>query len=162
MFSWKTEFFVGIFAMLSIFSLLMLAYQVSNFSGSKLGDTYTVTAEFDNIGGLKIRAPVSVGGFRIGEVTDIELAPSSLKPLVTIKIDNKYNVLPSDSTIRILTFGLLGSNYLSIEPGFSEDEATFLVEGSEIEEVYSAIILENLIGEFLFSLNSKDDKKDNN
>ncbi|NQY42169.1 MAG: outer membrane lipid asymmetry maintenance protein MlaD [Legionellales bacterium] len=160
MFNWKTELLVGIFALIASLALLMLAYKVSNFSGSELGETYNVTAEFDNVGGLKVRSPVSIGGVRIGEVADIALDKSSFKPVVTIKIDKKYDSLPSDSVIRILTSGLLGTNYLSIEPGFAEDELTYLREGSEFEEVYSAIILENLIGEFLFNINSKDDKKD--
>lgn len=158
MFNFKTEFLVGIFALIAILSMSVLAYRVSNFSETNLGDTYEVLAGFDNIGSLKVRAPVAIGGVRIGEVAKIELEPKSFRALVTMKIDNKYNKVPSDSNIRILTAGLLGSNYLSIEPGFNEDEE-FLTNGSEFQEVQSAIILENLIGQFLFNLNK--DKADN-
>ncbi len=159
MFNWKIEFYVGVFALLGALSLAILAYKVSNFADTRLGKTFSITAEFDNIGGLKTRAPVSVGGVRIGEVEKIYLEPNSLRAIVSMKIDTRYNNLPSDSTIRILTAGLLGSNYISIEPGFNEDEPTFLTDGSEVQEVHSAIILENLIGQFLFSLNSKEDSK---
>lgn len=158
MLNWKTELWVGIFALLSSLGVAMLAYQVSNFSDTRLGETYNITAGFDNIGSLKVRAPVAIGGVRIGEVAKIELEPSSFRAVVTMKIDKKYNTLPSDSTIRILTAGLLGSNYISIEPGFGEEEPTYLADGSEIQEVHSAIILENLIGQFLFSLNKDDNK----
>lgn len=159
MLTWKTELYVGVFVILAGLSLLMLAYKVSDFSDTKLGKTFTIKAEFDNIGGLKARAPVSVGGVRIGEVHKIYLEPKTLRAIVSMKIDARYDNLPADSTMRILTAGLLGSNYIGIEPGFNEDEPSYLTEGSEITEVHSAIILENLIGQFMFSLNSKEDSK---
>lgn len=153
----RSDFFVGIFVILAGIGLLMLAYRVSNFADSQIGNTYTIKAGFDNIGGLKVRAPVSIGGVKIGEVTKIGLEVDTYRALVYMQISDKYNKLAHDSNLRILTAGLLGSNYLSIEPGFNDDGLGYLKDGSEITEVHSAIILENLIGQFLFSLNSKED-----
>ena len=133
-----------------VLALTVLALKVSGLTTEFSGKGYVVTADFDNIGDLKVRAPVTIGGVKIGQVSNIALDEKTFKARVSLKIDNKQNQIPLDSSASIFTEGLLGSNYISIVPGF--DEAV-LTQGSEIQETHSALILENLIGQFLFSVN---------
>lgn len=142
----KIEIWVGAFVMMSVAALLMIAFQVSNFSGFKQQQTYEVTALFDNIGGLKVRAPVKLSGVVIGRVTDISVDPISFKAKVSMQIAQAYNELSEDSSASILTSGLLGDQYIGIGVGGSED---YLAQGSQIEFTQSAIVLEDLIGQFL-------------
>jgi len=128
---------------------LMLALKVSGLSTAMGSDGYVVSASFDNIGGLKIRAPVTLSGVRVGEVTDIGLDKNTFKAVVTMRIDSDQSRLPTDTSASILTQGLLGANYISFNPGFDE---TFLKNGDRIVNTHPAIILENLIGQLLFSL----------
>jgi phospholipid/cholesterol/gamma-HCH transport system substrate-binding protein len=153
----KVDILVGLFVVAAIFAFGFLAYKASDFGGSNLKKPYIVYASFDNIGSLKVRSPVAIGGVKIGEVFKIDL-DKNFTPKATLKISSKFNNIPKDSVARILTAGLLGSNYISVEPGFGDDELV-LSNNDEISETHGAIILENLIGQFLFSLN-KDEKDD--
>ncbi len=108
-----------------------------------------MTAEFTNIGDLKVRAAVTVAGVNIGRITDITLNPKTYKAIVAMQIDKRDDNIPTDSTASILTAGLLGANYIAIEPGFDD---TFLKAGSQIENTNQALILQNLIGQLMFNL----------
>lgn len=149
------DFVVGIFIILALLALLFLAFRVSDITVGSHDDHYKVTAEFDNIGGLKVRAPVSVSGVKIGEVTRIRLNKNNYRAVVTLQIDNHFNNLPTDSSANIFTQGILGSNYVNLVPGFDE---TNLKAGDRIETTHSALVLENLIGQLIYSL--KSDKND--
>lgn len=143
------ESFVGLFILAAILSLVVLAFKVSGLTSFFQQDGYTVSAYFDDIGGLKLRAPVKVGGVMIGEVTGVELDPASFKAIVKMHIYKKYNDIPSDSSASILTAGLLGDNYIELTPMYSQ---TVLKDGSVIDYTHPAIILERLIGQFLFKV----------
>ena len=138
---------VGLFVAAGIAGLFFLALQVSNLSSFSNQDTYTVTARFESSGGLKVKSAVSAAGVKIGKVTDIHLDPKSYESVVTMEIESKYTTLPDDSTASIFTAGLLGEQYISLDAGGSE---TYLKEGSNIEITQSAIVLEKVIGQFLF------------
>lgn len=151
------EIIVGAFLLTGILALLMLAFQVSGLSNIVGSQGYQVTAAFDNVGDLRVRAPVSVGGVRIGEVTGIDLDAKTFKAIVSMQINPTQNALPVDSSASILTQGLLGSNYISITPGFSD---TNLKNGDRIPVTHSAIILENLIGQLMYKLDNSDKSSD--
>jgi len=144
----NAEISVGLFLILGIAALAMLALKVSNISETASSDTYQLTAKFDNIGALKIRSPVRMGGVLIGRVSNISLDSEYLSPVVTLSIYNHYNNLPTETSASILTAGLLGEQYLALSPG-GDDEV--LTEGDEIEDTQSALVIEELIGQFLFS-----------
>lgn len=145
---------VGLFVAAGIAGLFFLALQVSNLSSFTEHDSYTVTARFDNSGGLKVKSPVSAAGVKIGQVSAITFDPKSYKSVVRMSIDSKYNKLPDDTTASIFTAGLLGEQYVSLEPGGSDD---YLRNNSEIDITQPAIILEKAIGQFLFK--SAEEKK---
>lgn len=143
------EISVGIFVILGIVALLMLALQVSGLSDFYRDDIgYKVKAQFANIGGLKVRSKVTAAGVRIGRVTRIDLDPEEYLATVEMSIDPSVKTIPSDSKASILTAGLLGDNYIGIDPGFAED---YLAEGSLIDftNTSSAVVLENLISKFV-------------
>jgi phospholipid/cholesterol/gamma-HCH transport system substrate-binding protein len=147
------DFSVGLFMLLGILALLVMTMKVSNFSHFSTRDTYNITADFTDIGGLKVRAPVTIAGVRIGEVTHIELQPKELNAKVTMRLRSDKKIPYEDATARILTEGLLGSNYVSIVPGFEDEkEHPFLKNGDVIAKTQEAIILENLIGQLLFNI----------
>jgi phospholipid/cholesterol/gamma-HCH transport system substrate-binding protein len=138
---------------MSLMALAYIAFQVSNFSGWKEQPTYEVSALFDNIGGLKERAPLKLSGVVIGRITGIEIDPISFKARVHMAIDQGFNQLPVDSSVSILTSGLLGDQYIGLEPGGDEE---VLQQGSEIEMTQSAMVLEELIGQFLVKFSESD------
>ncbi len=141
------ELWVGLFMLGGILALAVLAYQVSAVSlGS--AETYRVTAQFENIGGLNPKAPVSIGGVRVGRVTGIHIDQRSYKAVVTMDIDKNFDELPVDTSAAILTSGLLGAQFVGLEPGGDD---FFLADGDEIELTQSTIQLENLIGQFMFN-----------
>ena len=142
----KIEIWVGAFVLMSILALVMIALQVSNFSSWKEKPSYQISALFDNIGGLKVRAPVKMSGVVIGRVTGIMVDPVSFKAKVIMKLDNTYNELPIDSSASILTSGLLGDQYVGLEVGGDEEVFT---DGSQVELTQSALVLEELISQFL-------------
>lgn len=149
------EFIVGLLMIAGIIAFVVLAFKVSGFTTFSDHETYKITAEFTNVGDLKARAPVTIAGVTIGQVTKIKLDPKSYKAIVTMKIMNGHNDIPVDSTANIFTAGLLGANYISITPGF-EDE--FLKNGEQIEKTNQALILQNLIGQLMYTLKNKDKK----
>ncbi|MDR3501543.1 MAG: outer membrane lipid asymmetry maintenance protein MlaD [Legionella sp.] len=149
---------VGLFMLLGLLALLVMAMKVSNISDFMSHKSYNVTADFTDIGGLKVRAPVTVAGVKIGEVTHIELQPGELNAKVTMRLQSDKNIPYEDSSARILTQGLLGSNYISIVPGFDDDanrDHPYLRNGDVIAKTQEAVILENLIGQLLFNINKK-------
>lgn len=146
---------VGIFMLLGLLALLVMALKVSSISDFVSQKGYNVTANFTDIGGLKVRAPVTVAGVRIGEVSRIELQPGDLNARVTLTLRSDKKIPFEDSSARILTEGLLGSNYISIVPGFEDEDSKahpYLREGDVIAKTQEAIILENLIGQLLFNI----------
>lgn len=151
----KIEIWVGAFVLMSLAALLMIAFQVSNFSTWKEKPSYQVSALFDNIGGLKTRAPVKISGVVIGRVTAISVDPSSFKAKVEMKIDQDFNELSIDSSASILTSGLLGDQYVGLDIGGDEE---YLVDGSDIELTQSALVLEELIGQFIVKFSDSGDK----
>ena len=149
------ELGTGLFVLLGLAALFFLTTQTTGNKTLGSGDTYEVMASFDNVGSLKVRAPVSMSGVTIGRVTAIELDSLSLEAKVTFVIDRAYDQIPDDSDAAILTSGMLGSQYIGLQAGGSE---TSLHDGSAIEFTQSAIVLENLISKYLFS--SSDDDED--
>lgn len=146
---------VGLFMLLGLLALLVMAMKVSSISDFISKKGYQVTADFTDIGGLKVRAPVTVAGVRIGEVSRIELQPGELNAKVTMTLRSDKRIPFEDSSARILTEGLLGSNYISIVPGFEDEDSKehpYLREGDAIAKTQEAIILENLIGQLLFNI----------
>ncbi len=149
----KVELMVGVFVAIAIAALLLLALKVANQGMSTQGETYELKAKFDNIGGLKVRSAVRVGGVTIGRVESIELDPKDFVPIVTLAISSEYNEFPDTSSVSILTSGLLGEQYVGFYPGFVmyDSEPAYLKNGDYIEDTKSALVLEDLIGQFLFS-----------
>lgn len=150
------EIAVGVFVALGLAALFMLAMKVSNLSslGNDVG--YNVTARFQNIGGLKVRSPVTMAGVRVGRVSGIGFDPVTFEALVKLKIDPAFSGIPADSSASIYTAGLLGEQYIGLEPGGDE---MVLREGSEISLTQSALVLEQIIGQFLFSQAEKSGDK---
>jgi phospholipid/cholesterol/gamma-HCH transport system substrate-binding protein len=133
--------------LLGMLGLLFLALKAANLATFGGNDTYTVTARFDNIGGLKVRAPVRSAGVTVGRVTGIGLDSKTFQGLVTLDIDREYQ-FPRDSSAKILTSGLLGDQYVGLEAGADDKN---LAPGQTITQTQSAVVLENLIGQFLFN-----------
>ena len=144
----RIEMLVGLFVVLGILSLSALAFKVSGLmtlSNDNAG--YTVTAAFSEIGGLKPRARVAIAGVAVGRVQSIKLDESGFQAIVTMRIHNDVNKIPTDTIASIATSGLIGDNYVMLAPGADD---TFLKEGSRIELTDPAIVLERLIGQFLY------------
>ncbi|MEP4890110.1 MAG: outer membrane lipid asymmetry maintenance protein MlaD [Aliiglaciecola sp.] len=150
----KVEVLVGLFVALAIAASLMLALNVASQGSVGQGDTYTLYAKFDNIGGLKERSSVKVGGVVIGRVEKIKLDPKDFTPVVTLSISTTYDQFPETSSASILTSGLLGEQYVGFQPGFTIDDIENLADGDYIADTKSALVLEDLIGQFLFSKGS--------
>lgn len=147
----KTEILVGVFVAATIVALVFLALRVASNTDITRGSSYTLTAKFDNIGGLKVRSPVKIGGVTVGRVSNIYLQGEYYEPTVEIQISTAYDALPETSTVSVLTSGLLGEQYLGIEPGFIDDGVMMLQDGDRFMNTNSAMVLEELIGQFLFS-----------
>jgi phospholipid/cholesterol/gamma-HCH transport system substrate-binding protein len=144
----STEILVGLFVVLGVLALLFLALKAANLASfTNGGDTYTVQARFDNIGGLKGRAPVRSAGVNVGRVTSVTLDAQTFQGVATMEI-KKEVLFPRDSSAKILTAGLLGDQYIGIEPG---GDTRNLAPGDVITQTQSAVVLENLIGQFLFN-----------
>ena len=148
------EVSVGLFVSVAIAALFFLALQVSNFSALQDNGSYTVIAHFENAGGLKSKALVSMAGVPIGRVEDISFDTDNYDALVKIRIDARYSNLPSDTSASILTSGLLGDKYIGLTPGGLDE---YLQEGDTIELTQSALVLERLISQFLFNTSDKDE-----
>ncbi|UXH79355.1 outer membrane lipid asymmetry maintenance protein MlaD [Roseateles amylovorans] len=143
----RYDAWVGFFVLLGGAALLFLALKAGNLLSLNFEDTYTVTAKFDNIGGLKPRAAVKSAGVVIGRVDSISFDDKSFQARVVLKLNHGV-AFPKDSSAKILTSGLLGEQYIGLEPGADEKN---LVAGDMIKQTQSAVVLENLIGQFLYN-----------
>jgi len=142
------EILVGAFVVLAVIAMVMLSLKVSNLASyGDDGDAYEILAQFDNIGGLKERSPVSAGGVRVGKVSAISYNNKEFTAVVTMQIEGGYE-FPVDTSASILTAGLLGEQYVGLSPGGDEEN---LVAGGEIDITQSALVLEQVIGQFLYS-----------
>jgi phospholipid/cholesterol/gamma-HCH transport system substrate-binding protein len=148
------EIGTGFFVILGFCALFFLAMQLPQ-SGLKIGSSksgYRVTADFDNIGDLKVGSPVSMAGVTMGEVDDIRFDSQSYKAVVRMRIDNQYNKIPDDSFASIQTQGLLGGKYIGLSPGGSD---TYLKNNGHIDQTQSAIVLESLVNKLFAQFASK-------
>jgi phospholipid/cholesterol/gamma-HCH transport system substrate-binding protein len=143
----SVDVWVGLFVLLGLAALLFLALKAGNMSTLSFGKTYSVTGKFDNIGGLKPQAPVKSAGVVVGRVGDIKFDDKSYQALVTLELEAGYK-FPKDSSLKILTAGLLGEQYVGIEAG---GDTNNLVNGDRISHTSSATVLEDLINQFIYS-----------
>ncbi|GAB3546096.1 outer membrane lipid asymmetry maintenance protein MlaD [Noviherbaspirillum agri] len=141
------DLWVGMFVLLGAAALMFLALKAGNMSSLSFEQTYPVITKFDNIGGLKPRAPVKSAGVVVGRVADIRFDDQSYQAVVTLQLESSYK-FPKDSSAKILTAGLLGEQYIGLEPG---GDTSNLVAGDRIKMTQSAVVLENLISQFLYS-----------
>ena len=142
------EVTVGLLVLAGAAALFFLAMRASNFASFEEQDVYLVKARFDNVGGLKVRSPVTMAGVMIGRVKAIEIDDRTFEAVVSLAIQERYDQIPSDTFAKILTQGLLGEQYIGLDPGGSEE---MLREGSEITITQSALVLEDMVGQFMFS-----------
>lgn len=147
----KYEFWVGCFLLLGLAALVFLGLRVANVQGFAAEKSYPLYAHFDNIGGLKVRSPIKVGGVVVGRVANIELDSQTYTPRVTLAIDEKFNKIPDTSSLSIKTAGLLGEQYIALNIGFMiEGETDYLKPNGSFADTNSAMVLEDLIGQFLY------------
>ncbi|WDD98100.1 outer membrane lipid asymmetry maintenance protein MlaD [Thalassomonas actiniarum] len=156
MVSKKIELMVGFFVALGIAAILMLSLKVADSGISGNGETYDLYAKFDNIGGLKVRSPIKVGGVVVGRVSNIVLDEEDYTPVVTLNIYAQYKNFSEATSVSILTAGLLGEQFIGLHPGFMDESVETLLPGDFIEDTKPALVLEELIGQFLFSQGSDD------
>jgi len=152
------DFWVGLFVLLGAAALLFLALQAGNMSSMSFEKTYDVVTRFDNIGGLKPRAAVKSAWVVVGRVSSIKFDDKTYQASVTLQLEDRYK-FPKDTSAKILTAGLLGEQYIGLEPG---GDTVNLAQGDRIKMTQSAVVLENLISQFLFSKaadSSSEDKK---
>jgi phospholipid/cholesterol/gamma-HCH transport system substrate-binding protein len=143
----STEIWVGLFMLVGIAALVMLAVQVSS-AGTGADKTYRIEARFDNVGGLNVKAPVMIGGVRVGRVGEIWIDKEDYVAVVGLDIDKRYDTLSLDTGASILTSGLLGAQFVGLSPGSSE---FYLEDGDTLELTQSALQLESLISQFMFN-----------
>ena len=141
------ELWVGLFVVAGLAALGVLAFKVGNLSAGDIRDGYKIYAQFSNIGGLSVKAPVTLAGVRVGRVSDIRIDRDNYRAIVEMTIDGNHDNFPLDTSASILTQGLLGAQYVGLDPG-AEDE--FLTDGDELDITQSAVVLEQLIGQLLF------------
>ncbi len=141
------DLWVGLFVAMGLAALVFLALKVGNLASSSVTDTYSLKAKFDNIGGLKVRAPVKSAGVVVGRVVAIEFDPQRYEAVVTLNVDQRY-VFPKDTFAKILTSGLLGEQYIGLAVGGDMDN---LKPGDSVLKTQSAVVMEDLIGQFLFN-----------
>lgn len=154
--NYKVELASGIFLLLGIAALVWLATSATDY-GQDLGDdTYVISARFQNVGDLRHRAPVKIGGVTVGMVESIELDPVSFEAVVSMSVATRFNEIPSDTGAAVLTSGVLGDRYIGLEPGGAPD---MLQQGDEIYITQSAIVLEQVVGKFIFNAGSGDSEE---
>ena len=141
------DLWVGIFVALGVAALLGLAMKVGNLTTNSIGETYMVTANFENIGGLKARAPVKSAGVVVGRVADIKFDPATYEAVVSLSVDKRYG-FPTDTFANIYTAGLLGEQYIGLEAGGEEE---MLKNGGKITQTQDAVVLEKMISQFLYN-----------
>lgn len=149
------DLWVGLFVAIGLAALLFLALKVGNLSSTDVGETYAIQARFDNIGGLKVRAPVKSAGVVVGRVGDIKFDLDSYTALVTMQVDKRYQ-FPRDTFATINTSGLLGEQYVGFDVG---GDPEMLKAGETMKKTQSAIVLEKLISQFMFSKAAEEDGK---
>jgi phospholipid/cholesterol/gamma-HCH transport system substrate-binding protein len=142
------EIAVGVFMVAGFVALFFLAMKVSNLGTASVTDGYQLSARFDNVGSLKVRAPVTMAGVRVGRVESIGFDKATYEAVVTMRIDRRYDTIPADTFANIFTAGLLGEQYIGLSPGGSDE---LLADGDELDFTQSALVLEQMIGQFLFS-----------
>ncbi|MDD3651013.1 outer membrane lipid asymmetry maintenance protein MlaD [Immundisolibacter sp.] len=152
----SVEVWVGLFVALGLAALAFLSVRASNLAEYSDGDAYTVVARFDNIGSLRVRAPVTVAGVRVGRVSGIDFDKQQFKAVVRMAIASRYDNLPQDTVASIRTAGLIGEQFVGLDPGGAPDA---LKDGDEIEITQSALVIEQLIGQFLYGQAAKGDKE---
>lgn len=143
----NVDFWVGCFVLLGLAALVFLALKVGNLSSFSLAETYDVEARFDNIGGLKVRAPVKSAGVVVGRIARVGFDDKTFEGVVTMELEKRYR-FPKDTSAKILTSGLLGEQYVGLEPG---GDSKMLAANDRITRTQSAVVLENLIGQFLYN-----------
>lgn len=146
------DLWVGIFVVAGLAAILFLALKVGNMGSFDSASTYTVKASFDNIGGLKARAPIKSAGVVVGRVSDISFDSARYEATVSLSLDARYK-FPKDSSAAIMTSGLLGEQYIALEAG---GEEKMLADGDSLKLTQGAVVLENLIGQFLYSKSEGD------
>ena len=149
----KTEILVGLFMAIGLASLFMLAMKVSNLNIYNDDSGYEITANFDDISGLKVKSPVTMSGVRIGRVSDITFDAQMFEAVVKIRIESQYKTLPKDTSASIYTAGLLGEKYVGLEAGGDEEN---LQQGDKLKLTQSSLVLEKLISRFVDSFVNKD------
>lgn len=148
------ELVTGLFVLLGFAALLFLATQTTDLDQYIDDAGYRITARFSDVAGLKVRAPVTLAGVNVGRVESIQFDNARLDAVVVMRIRTEFNQIPDDSDAAIITAGLLGSKYIGIGPGGSD---TYFADGSEVEITQSAVVLEDLIGKFMFSSSGQGD-----
>ena len=156
----KFEIWVGAFLLVALVAIIFLCLKVANVTSLRSEPTYRVYATFDNIGGLKVSSPVRLGGVVIGRVDDISLDEKTYLPRVTMEIEKRYDHIPDTSSLAIRTSGLLGEQYLAMNLGFDDPElgSSILKDGGTIQDTKSALVLEDLIGQFLYKSGNGDNQ----
>jgi phospholipid/cholesterol/gamma-HCH transport system substrate-binding protein len=140
------EILVGLFVCLGVAAVFVMTFRVASLDTLGSGDTYSVTARFGNIGGLKAGSAVTMAGVKVGRVRTIGIDPQTFEAVVRLDLSSRYDRIPEDSSAKILTAGLLGEQYIGLEPGGMDE---YLADGSELLLTQGALVLENLIGQFL-------------
>jgi phospholipid/cholesterol/gamma-HCH transport system substrate-binding protein len=152
--NYKVEFASGVFLLLGIAALVWLAMRATDY-GQEIGkDTYTISARFANIGDLRDKAPVKIGGVTVGMVESIVLDPVTFEAVVDMSVASRFNEIPSDTSASVLTSGVLGDRYIGLEPGGAPD---MLQDGDELFITQSAVILEQVIGKYMFNTGSAEE-----
>jgi phospholipid/cholesterol/gamma-HCH transport system substrate-binding protein len=151
------ELLVGLFFTLGVAAVFILTFRVASLDGAGEGGSFEVTADFENIGGLKAGAAVTLAGVRIGRVRSIVIDKDSFEARVTMRISEQFNNIPKDSAAAILTAGLLGEQYIGLTAGGADE---VLAAGDKIGFTQSALVLENLIGQFVAGMASGDKKQE--
>lgn len=138
---------VGLFMVIGVLALFFLAMRVSNLNLNATAEGYRLTARFSNVGSIKVRSPVTMAGVRVGRVEAVRFDKASYEAIVTLRIDAGVDTIPDDTFANIFTSGLLGEQYLALAPGGSPE---YLRDGDTIANTQSALVLEQMIGQFLF------------
>ncbi|MBQ9275135.1 MAG: outer membrane lipid asymmetry maintenance protein MlaD [Succinivibrio sp.] len=152
----KVEIMVGLFMLLGLLAAVVMSLKVAGLVLNSNAQTYTLHAKFDNVGSLKLRAPVKIGGVLVGRVERISIDQNELMPVVDLAIESRFNHLSSDSKASILTAGIIGEQYIGIVPGFYDEDmgSTYLKDGDYFQDTGSAVVLEDLIGKFLYNMSA--------
>ena len=149
------DLWVGFFVAIGLAALLFLALKVGNLASTSVGETYRLQAEFDNIGGLKVRAPVKSAGVVVGRVSEVRFDTESYKAVVSMQVDKRYQ-FPRDTILTINTSGILGEQYIGFEVG---GDTEMFKDGAMVKKTQSAVVLEKLISQFMYNKAQDDSSK---